>query len=101
MRSSSKIADQLSSTVLFIAATTDPAGCSNHSVGYKVQIKPHPLEHVLEDLDDLQSQDVLPDIVSHFEDAGLPDTALLQLGGVGFQEVLGGEEENEYKGARE
>ena len=63
---------------------TDPTGCSNHSVGYKVQVKPHPLEDILEDLDDLQSQNILPDVVSHFEDTGLPDATLQQLGGVGF-----------------
>lgn len=49
-----------------------PTRCGNDTVGYKVEVKPHPLKDVLEQLYDLQGQHVLANIVSDLEDACLP-----------------------------
>ena len=57
---------------------THSTGCSNNSVGHKVEGQSNLLEDIPKELDDLQSKHVLPHIISHLVDASLPYTLLLQ-----------------------
>ena len=50
---------------------THPTGSGHHTVWHKVEAEPHLLEHVLEELDDLQRQHVLANVITHLEDARL------------------------------
>ena len=50
-----------------------PACRGDNTVGYKVEVKPHPLKDVLEELYDLEGQHVLSNIVTNLEDTSLPN----------------------------
>lgn len=43
----------------------------NDAIGTEIEIQSSLDEDVFEDFDDLQSQDILPNIISHFEDQSL------------------------------
>jgi hypothetical protein len=52
---------------------TYPACGGDDTVGYKVEVKPHPLKDVLEELYDLEGQHVLANIITNLEDTRLPN----------------------------